>query len=45
MANKILIENGQGILSVPIKYHSDFYRLLIGFYVTAERSEMKSFFV
>lgn len=43
MANKILIENGHGILSVPIKYHSDFYRLLIGFYETAEKSELKRF--
>lgn len=43
MANKVMIQNGLGILSIPITYHSEFYKLLIKFYETGEKLPLKSF--
>lgn len=43
MTNKVMIENGIGIFSIPIKYHPDFYKMLIRFYETGEKAELKDF--
>ena len=43
MANKVMIENGIGVFSIPIKYHSDFYKMLIRFYETGDKTELKQF--
>lgn len=43
MANKVMIQNGIGILSIPIKYHTDFYKMLIKYYETAQKTELKNF--
>lgn len=43
MANKIMIENGIGVLSIPIKYHQVFYKMLIRFYETGQKTELKHF--
>ena len=43
MANKVMIENGIGIFSIPIKYHPEFYKMLIRFYETGEKTELKDF--
>lgn len=43
MANKVMIENGIGILSIPIRYHADFYKLLISYYETGEKYSLKKF--
>ena len=43
MTNKIMIENGLGIFSIPIKYHSEFYKILLHFYETGNGKELKVF--
>ena len=43
MTNKVMIENGIGVFSIPIKYHSVFYKLLIDFYETGNKNEIKKF--
>lgn len=43
MANKVMIENGIGIFSIPLKYHGDFYQMLIRFYETGVGKELKAF--
>lgn len=43
MTNKIMIENGLGVFSIPIKYHSDFYKMLLNFYETGNGKELKKF--
>lgn len=43
MANKVMIENGIGVFSIPIKYHQDFYKMLVRFYETGEKTELKQF--
>lgn len=43
MTNKVMIENGIGIFSIPIKYHPDFYKMLIRFYETGDKTELKAF--
>ena len=43
MTNKVMIQNGLGIFSVPIKFHSQFYRLLVGFYESQDKLPIKHF--
>ncbi|MGN0469483.1 MAG: Fic family protein, partial [Acutalibacteraceae bacterium] len=43
MTNKVMIKNGIGVFSVPIKCHSVFYKLLIDFYETGRKTEIKKF--
>lgn len=43
IGNKIMIENGQGIISVVQKDIKEFYRLLISYYETGHKSEIKKF--
>ncbi len=43
VANKIMIENGCGIISIPIDKQSDFYRLLIKYYETNDKDELSKF--
>lgn len=43
VANKIMIENGCGIISVPIKLQSKFYEMLIEFYETNNKEKIKKF--
>lgn len=43
MANKIMIQNGLGIISIPIKFKNDFLRLLIQFYESNEKDKIKQF--
>jgi len=42
-ANKILIQNGLGILAVSQKHTNEFFTKLIGFYETNNNSEIKAF--
>ena len=40
-ANQVMIQNGAGIISVPIKYQEEFLELLIKFYETNDMNEIK----
>ena len=43
MTNKIMIQYGLGIFSVPIKFHSQFYQLLVSFYESKNKLPIKQF--
>lgn len=43
VGNKIMIENGQGILSVQQRDIREFYQLLIGYYESGNPSEIRQF--
>ena len=43
IANKEMIANGQGIISIPIKRQDKFKRLLVDFYENGEIEEIKNF--
>lgn len=43
VGNKIMIENGQGIISVKQKDINEFYKLLVEYYETNKESEIKQF--
>lgn len=43
VANKIMIENGCGIISIPIKHQSEFYKLLIDYYETNNKEKLIKF--
>ena len=43
IGNKIMIENGQGIISVAQKDIKEFYKLLVSYYETNNKSEIKQF--
>ncbi len=43
IGNKIMIQYGQGIISVSQKYTNEFYRLLIEFYETNKTDKIKQF--
>lgn len=43
IGNKIMIENGQGILSVAQKDIKEFYSLLLEYYETGNKSDIKQF--
>ena len=43
IVNKILIESGVGILSIPVDNIAEFKELLIKFYETADATELKNF--
>ena len=40
-ANHVMIQNGAGIISVPIKQQEKFLELLVKFYETNDTSEIK----
>ena len=43
IANKIMIENGCGIISIPIDKQPEFYKLLIKYYETNNNEEIKKY--
>ena len=43
IANKMLIQSGSGVLSIPIEEKLEFSRLLVEFYETGDRSELCRF--
>ena len=43
IANKIMIENGCGIISIPIDKQPEFYKLLIKYYETSNKEERKEY--
>ena len=43
IGNKLMIENGQGIISVAQKDIKDFYKLLASYYETRDQSDLKQF--
>lgn len=43
IGNKLMIENGQGIISVAQKDIKDFYKLLVSYYETGDQSDIKQF--
>ena len=43
IANKIMIENGCGIISIPIEKQNEFYKLLITYYETNDSSVISKF--
>ena len=43
IANKIMIENGCGIISIPINKQPEFYKLLIKYYETNNNEEIKKY--
>ena len=43
IANKIMIENGCGIISIPINKQPEFYKLLIKYYETSNKEEIKEY--
>lgn len=43
IGNKLMIENGQGIISVAQKDIKDFYKLLASYYETGDQSDLKQF--
>ena len=40
-ANQVMIQNGAGIISVPIKYQEEFLELLVKFYETNNMDEIR----
>lgn len=44
IGNKIMIENGQGIISVSQRDIKEFYSLLVAYYETDDMTKIKSFF-
>ena len=40
-ANQVMIQNGAGIISVPIKYQEKFLELLVKFYETNNMDEIR----
>ena len=40
-ANQVMIQNGAGIISIPIKYQEEFLELLVKFYETNNMDEIK----
>lgn len=43
VANKIMIENGCGIISIPIEKQNEFYKLLIEYYETNDKKRIVKF--
>ena len=43
IANRIMIENGCGIISIPINKQPEFYKLLIKYYETNNNEEIKKY--
>ena len=43
IGNKIMIENGEGIISVVQKDIKEFYKLLVSYYETNNKCEIKRF--
>lgn len=43
VANKIMIQNGCGIISIPIEKQSEFYKLLIEYYESNDKSTISKF--
>ena len=43
IGNKLMIENGQGIISVAQKDIKDFYKLLVSYYETGDQADLKQF--
>lgn len=43
IANKIMIENGCGVISIPIDRQQEFYKLLIKYYETNNKEEIKKY--
>lgn len=43
VANKIMIENGCGIITIPVEIQTDFYKLLIEFYETNNNEKVLKF--
>lgn len=43
IGNKIMIENGKGIISVAQKDIKEFYNLLVKYYETGDKSAIKRF--
>lgn len=43
VANKIMIENGCGVISIPIEKQSEFYKLLIEYYETNDKEKLVKF--
>jgi len=43
IANKEIISNGEGIISIPIEHQNNFKKMLIDFYETANMDEIKQF--
>ena len=42
-ANQIMIQNGAGIISIPIERQGEFFKMLIQFYETDDMEEIKKF--
>jgi len=45
LANKILIDNGQGVISIPIEIQLKFKERLVDFYETGDNRRIKSFLI
>jgi len=43
IANKIMIKNGCGIISIPIAKQNEFYKLLIEYYESDDEVKIKKF--
>ena len=43
VANKEMIRNGEGILSVPVEKIEDYFTYLIHYYETGDMTEIKNF--
>lgn len=42
-ANKIMIENGCGIIEIPVERQTEFYTLLIEYYETNNNEKIKEY--
>ncbi len=45
IGNKIMIENGQGIISIKQKDIKEFYKCLVSYYESNNKLELKQFFI
>lgn len=43
-ANQILIQNGKGVLRIPVEKNAEFYHLLVEYYETGQEEAMTAFF-
>ena len=42
-ANQVMIQNGKGIISIPVEYQKQFFVMLVNYYETNQMDEIKEF--
>lgn len=42
-ANQVMIQNGKGIISIPVEHQKQFFEMLVKYYETNQMKEIKKF--